>query len=1128
MRVLSVFAGAALLTAGWAVPARSDIAQALTPTKVLSRKNADNTWLTDGGVVQKVVLKGQAQWRFSNWQEYLGDYPELSEFVASRKLDDVREFVAVGPVLVGLFGPYAQSDGSQRYEFHSWHVRGNYAVEALRRNLGFTVPQGCSLVTMRSIGPYLAVDGVACATPTTLYFRIFDDGVVQGPYRGTPDLTAEDGVLPDSRFWVFDAQQGGRVLQTATFDERARTVGIQALRVKLDYTPAAFKSGQPQVQVFASGSAVIKAGRTVGLGRLSAGARFLWKYYQLPESLAEATFRLAGRTNLVLVSKKAGVYDFYSVPSQQLFEGEKLDVVLPLGGLANPGRRFTGLACTVEGVQAYDATYAQIATRMPDDTWQLSTDTSSGSVVWSQSEGNTVARIVVDKNDRRFEVSQDLKQWKRALGAPLDRVLDFDASGSLMMVVGGEPRALYSSVDAGATWVQLPSPEGYTPMEVSLQSEGGRNGAVLFRGDDGSYAITRTGNGGMTWSAEAYTGRGACSGVLPDQLAVLDTTTMMTRAGVTYDGGKSWQCPNMYGTMAAQITSLRVLPGTDYALIGSEKGLFLTDGLGDGFEKAGFFTGSEPSAVREMCRVGPDLVLRHDGGFAQIANLRGSRQACYKKTSGADAGRGGCAYIDQYSVLGARKAMVAAYSNDLVTFKELYRVQADPAFRSPDGYTYALTAASGGATDVLLYLMGTGSSAGVNPDAHNDLSSDGRTALLMAAQAGRTAAVSVILAAGLSDTKPWRGKYAYELAEAAGHTQTGGVIRAHMLAALVTEAMRQRSVPLFRDAVQRFQAWNATVGDQPILHLAAQTGDVPLCQMLLTGGSDPAQRNGQNLYAHEMAASLGAQAAATLLRTALYDKWVREAYAKSDWPRIGQLIREGADPNVRVEGDLPLVSAAAEAAQNAVISDIAARAGDLNAVDAAKFLPVDYAIRSGKIETVRLVVANMADKKPALHPQRIALLLTQRKYDVLDVLLGFGADPNGVSLDSAKTGDGETVLIAAARQGDTRAIELLAKYKANLELPTRAGRTALIAAAMEGKDAAVLALLRAGARIDAQDAQGNTALHWATRRQQLTTVKTLVLSKANLKLKTAEGDTAEDLADALGFPEIEDYLDSVD
>ena len=358
--------------------------------------------------------------------------------------------------------------------------------------------------------------------------------------------------------------------------------------------------------------------------------------------------------------------------------------------------------------------------------------------------------------------------------------------------------------------------------------------------------------------------------------------------------------------------------------------------------------------------------------------------------------------------------------------------------------------------------------------------------------------------------------------------ETGAVIREHMLGAQIAEALRQKSIPLFRQAVERFQAYNAVVAGQSILHLAAQTGDVPLCEMLLKGGSDPAARNPQGYYPHESAASVGAQSAAQMLRTALYNRWVLEAYAKTDWPRVAQMVREGADPNLRVEGDLPLVSAAAAAAQNAVIGDIVARAGDLNAMDAAKFLPVDYAIRSGKIETVRLVIANMADKKPALTAPRVAMLLSQKKYDVVDILMTFGADPNGVSLESAKTGDGETILIAAAREGDTQTIELLAKYKANLELPTRAGRTPLMAAAMAGKTAAISTLVRLGAKVDAQDTQGQSALHWATRKQQLSSVQALVLSKANVKLKTTEGDTAEDLADALGFKEIEDYLDSVD
>ena len=152
--------------------------------------------------------------------------------------------------------------------------------------------------------------------------------------------------------------------------------------------------------------------------------------------------------------------------------------------------------------------------------------------------------------------------------------------------------------------------------------------------------------------------------------------------------------------------------------------------------------------------------------------------------------------------------------------------------------------------------------------------------------------------------------------------------------------------------------------------------------------------------------------------------------------------------------------------------------------------------------------------------------------DVAQLLLEKGANPNlqlklrppyrNVIFD--RGGDtilstGTTPLLHAAKAGDVKAVALLLKYKALVDLPTAAGVTPAMAAAFLGQGpnptrgrykteeqgaACLKLLLDAGADVNAKTPQGQTALHAAAQRGFNSIVKLLAERGADLTVQDAD------------------------
>ena len=144
--------------------------------------------------------------------------------------------------------------------------------------------------------------------------------------------------------------------------------------------------------------------------------------------------------------------------------------------------------------------------------------------------------------------------------------------------------------------------------------------------------------------------------------------------------------------------------------------------------------------------------------------------------------------------------------------------------------------------------------------------------------------------------------------------------------------------------------------------------------------------------------------------------------------------------------------------------------------------------------------------------------------DVVELLLQGGA-----SVNSANPTKGETALHLAARQGSTDMVDVILRFKPELNILSTEGFAPLHLAAMFGHVRAVTRLLDAGADINVRTVDGATSLHLATKGNHLICVQTLVVMKADVGLRDEDGFMAEGLARRAGpsHEYVLDYLKTV-
>ncbi|MEJ2719444.1 MAG: ankyrin repeat domain-containing protein [Deltaproteobacteria bacterium] len=107
---------------------------------------------------------------------------------------------------------------------------------------------------------------------------------------------------------------------------------------------------------------------------------------------------------------------------------------------------------------------------------------------------------------------------------------------------------------------------------------------------------------------------------------------------------------------------------------------------------------------------------------------------------------------------------------------------------------------------------------------------------------------------------------------------------------------------------------------------------------------------------------------------------------------------------------------------------------------------------------------------------------------------------------NARSSDGETALMSAARRGHAAVVELLLKKGANLNAVNRSGQNALILAAITGRADVVNVLLRRGADPRSRDKSGKTAIDYASKHRH---TQVLNLLEKKIRRKTTKADRSK-------------------
>lgn len=119
---------------------------------------------------------------------------------------------------------------------------------------------------------------------------------------------------------------------------------------------------------------------------------------------------------------------------------------------------------------------------------------------------------------------------------------------------------------------------------------------------------------------------------------------------------------------------------------------------------------------------------------------------------------------------------------------------------------------------------------------------------------------------------------------------------------------------------------------------------------------------------------------------------------------------------------------------------------------------------------------------------------------VLDFLL------EGMSVDTPDA-HGQTMLMFAARNGDTSMAEFLLSQGADVNARDAYTRSCLHHATGAGNAAMVRLLVSTGALIDQPTERGHTPLHFACRSTNIDAIDALISLKADAHAVTAKGDT---------------------
>ena len=195
------------------------------------------------------------------------------------------------------------------------------------------------------------------------------------------------------------------------------------------------------------------------------------------------------------------------------------------------------------------------------------------------------------------------------------------------------------------------------------------------------------------------------------------------------------------------------------------------------------------------------------------------------------------------------------------------------------------------------------------------------------------------------------------------------------------------------------------------------------------------------------------------------------------------------------------------------IKTLLARGADINARDSDGYTPLMRAVFN-ESENIKVLLANGADTNASSAWCETALSLAGENNDTVRALQAAGAKKNPIAT-GATDAFGNTALMCAARNGDTKEMQRLISAGADVNAANHAGNTALLMASKSLKTNAVKMLLNKGANVNAANRRGETSLMHAAENCdhdgnycKADVVKLLLGKGANVHARDSNGKTA--------------------
>lgn len=218
------------------------------------------------------------------------------------------------------------------------------------------------------------------------------------------------------------------------------------------------------------------------------------------------------------------------------------------------------------------------------------------------------------------------------------------------------------------------------------------------------------------------------------------------------------------------------------------------------------------------------------------------------------------------------------------------------------------------------------------------------------------------------------------------------------------------------------------------------------------------------------------------------------------------LMDHNPDPNVKSEENETTLMIASELGLTRIVQKLLKEGADVHQKDEQGLTALHKACNAGKAPVVKLLVQHKANvnQRCGVHDMSPLEIAVRTSSEVTEILLEAGVDPNERSTSLDHISGGLVPMHWACLQGDTKTVEILLTYGADLTLRSKSGRSVLHYS-VENPATLDLLLKKNKVDVDSKNLDGCTPLHDAARTQSCKSCEVLLQHGADIEVTSKIG-----------------------